>query len=196
MDQMPVHDEDLSRLVEQISSGDRAALQALASEAYVELRRLAHRQLARGHNETLNTTSLVNEWYVRMAEAGGVSLQDRRHFFVLAARIMRQILCAYSRERMTAKRGGGARALPIDEVEESQLEQAELEQAERFVEVDDALERLAAVEPRLAQVVELRFFGGLNEADTAQAMQTSLRSVQRMWADARGRLLADMEGNV
>ncbi len=186
LEQTPL--DDLTQWLNSVGAGDTAALRRLATETYLELRRLAHAQLRRHEQHTLNTTGLVHEWYLRMAGAGGITLHNRKHFFVLAAKIMRQVTCAYARERVAAKRGGGERAVPIDEVEE-----AALKDADRFIELGHSLERLAAREPRLALVVELRFFGGLTEDEAAEAMDTSVRSVQRLWAEARTQLLQDVE---
>lgn len=184
----PLPDDELERLLGGLRHGDGQALRRLATDTYLELRRLARNQLARNQVLTLGTTGLVNEWYLRMGESHGVDVADRGHFFVLAARIMRQVLCAHARERSAQKRGGGEAVLPIDEVEESRLHQAR-----QFVELDIALERLARTEPPLARVVELRFFAGLTEPETAQAMDLPLRTVQRLWAQARQRLIDEVD---
>lgn len=161
-------------------AGDDGAWQRLVAVMYADLRRLAHRQLAApGREQTLNTTGLVHECYLRLADVAGAP-NDRGHFFALAARVMRQVIVDYARERLALKRGGGEQQIPLDEVCE-----AELKQAQHFAALDDALGTLMAVDERQARVVECRFFAGLSEEETAQALDMSLRSVQRDWQQAR-----------
>lgn len=169
---------ELTQLLHAANEGDQPALNRLVALLYVDLRQLAHR--CRKGSEALDTTSLVHECYLRFLGSGELEVNDRAHFFNLAARIMRQLLCDYARERLAAKRGGGA---PHVELRESDA--AEQSEAEHCLAVDQALERLAESHPRQARVVECRFFAGLTEEETAEALDRSLRSVQRDWQGAR-----------
>jgi RNA polymerase sigma factor (TIGR02999 family) len=156
--------------------------------AYAELRRLAHAQL-RGERvgHTLNTTALVHEAYVRLAERqqGWV---DRPHFLALAAQAMRRILIDHARRHRSARRGGGDRqVVPLDQVE-IPVEQ----RADALLALDDALTRLSAFDERRCRVVECRFFGGLSEAETAAALGVALRTVKRDWAKAKAWLYQEL----
>lgn len=178
---------ELTQLLQAANEGDQPALNRLVALLYVDLKQLAHR--CRGGSEVIDTTGLVHECYLRFLNSGELAVNDRAHFFNLAARVMRQLLCDYARERLAAKRGGGA---PHLELRESDA--AERAEAEHCLAVDQALQRLAELHPRQARVVECRFFAGLTEEETAEAMDRSLRSVQRDWKTARewlaGRLQA------
>ena len=171
---------DITQMLAQARAGDAGAWQQLVALMYADLRRLAHRQLASpGREQTLNTTGLVHECYMRLADVAGAP-NDRGHFFALAARVMRQVIVDYARERLAQKRGGGEQHIPLDEVSE-----AEIKQAQHFAALDDALGTLVRVDERQARVVECRFFAGLSEEETAHALGTTLRSVQRDWQQAR-----------
>lgn len=169
---------ELTQLLQAASQGDQPALNRLVALLYVDLRQLAHR--CRRGSEVLDTTSLVHECYLRFLRSGDFAVNDRAHFFNLAARIMRQLLCDYARERLAAKRGGGA-----DHFELREDDASERAEAEHCLEVDQALEQLAEYQPEQARVVECRFFAGLTEEETAEALDRSLRSVQRDWQHAR-----------
>lgn len=169
---------ELTQLLQAASDGDQPALNRLVALLYVDLKRLAHR--CRKGSEALDTTSLVHECYLRFLNSGELEVNDRAHFFNLAARIMRQLLCDYARERLAAKRGGGAAHF---ELRESDV--TERAEAEHCLAVDQALKRLADLHPQQARVVECRFFAGLTEEETAEALDRSLRSVQRDWKAAR-----------
>lgn len=168
-----------SSWLQQAQSGDPAALQRAFAEVYGELRRLAHGQLAGQYGRTLETTGLVHEAYLRLA-GHHAPINDRGHFFALAARVMRQVIVDFARERLAAKRGGGERGIPLEDVDPG-----ELKQAEDMIALDDVLQELARGEPRQAQVVECRYFAGLTEPETAEALSISERSVQRDWQQAR-----------
>jgi RNA polymerase sigma factor (TIGR02999 family) len=170
---------ELTLLIRAASDGDEPALNRLVALLYVDLRRLAQR-LQRGQSHTLDTTSLVHECYLRFLNSGRLALNDRAHFFNLAARVMRQLLCDYARERLAEKRGGGAAHFELRD--DDAAEQAE---ANHCLAVDQALADLAEIEPTQARVVECRFFAGLTEQETAEALDRSLRSVQRDWQQAR-----------
>lgn len=148
---------------------------------YQELRAIAHRRLvARGRGGTLSTTALVHEAYLKLVDQSQSGWKDRAHFFALASLAMRHVLVDRARERHALKRGGEHRQVTLNDDVTSVEEQADL-----LLQIDEALERLAAFEPRLAQVVECRFFGGLTEADTAEALGVTIRTVQRDWVKAR-----------
>jgi len=153
----------------------------LVPQLYEELRRLARAHLRRerpGH--TLGTTALVHEAYVRLAGQAGLSADDRTRFFAIASNTMRRVLVDYARERRRIKRGGGAAAVPLDDVEPFLSE----EEADELLALDDALDRLATLDPRAASVVQHRFFGGFTLDETASLLDVSLKTVQRDWLAA------------
>ena len=167
--------------------GDPDAFAQAYAAAYDELRRLAHRQLrALRPGETLVTTALVNEAFLKLVRRP-VGLADRTHFFSLAARAMRQILVDYARERQSKKRGGDRHRTTLDPAHLS----AEAI-ADEMIDVDAALTRLAAVDARLAQLVELRFFGGMTEEEIAEAGGVAVRTVRRDWTKARAFLYREL----
>jgi len=153
----------------------------LVPQLYEELRRLARAHLRRerpGH--TLGTTALVHEAYVRLAGQAGLSADDRTRFFAIASNTMRRVLVDYARERRRIKRGGGAAAVPLDDVEPFLSE----DEADELLALDDALDRLATLDPRAASVVQHRFFGGFTLDETASLLDVSLKTVQRDWLAA------------
>jgi RNA polymerase sigma factor (TIGR02999 family) len=181
---------DTNALLQAHAAGDRVGVARLFPAFYDELRRLAHRQLANGvadGDRTLNTTALVHEAFLKLGQRDGLAVENRRHFFALVAQAMRQIIVDDARRHMTGKRGGGAVRLAFDE----NIVAVDGE-AERLVALDRALARLDAIDPRLARVVECRFFAGLSESETAEALDMSLRSVQRHWLRARGWLRQEL----
>lgn len=172
------------------AAGDRATVTRLFPAFYDELRRLAHRQLVpgdRGRPRTLNTTALVHEAYIKLG-GSGLSVGDRAHFFALAARAMRQIIIDDARQHKAEKRGGGIRPVTLDG-----NSVAIDEEADQLLAVDDALSQLEALDERLARVVECRFFAGLTESETSEALSVSLRTVQRDWLRARALLRGALE---
>jgi RNA polymerase sigma factor (TIGR02999 family) len=180
---------EITRLLHASAAGDGEAFAALVPLLYGELRQLAHRQLVRLRpGETWNTTALVHEAYLKLVHHDG-GYADRAHFFALSARAMRQVLVDYARRRSAAKRGGGGAAVPLDE--DALAADAE---AERVLAVEEAISRLAELDPRLVQVVECRAFAGYTEEETAAALSMSLRSVQRYWMRARGWLAEELRG--
>ena len=149
--------------------------------AYRELRAIAHRRLmAGGTNGTLSTTALVNEAYLKLAEQAPGRWNDRAHFFALASVVMRHVLIDRAREHSTLKRGGVRQRVTLDDAEMGVDVEADV-----LLQLNDALDKLAAFEPRLARVVECRFFGGLTEKETADALDLTVRTVQRDWVKAR-----------
>jgi RNA polymerase sigma factor (TIGR02999 family) len=149
--------------------------------AYRELRAIAHRRLmAGGTNGTLSTTALVNEAYLKLADQAPGRWNDRTHFLALASVVMRHVLIDRAREHGALKRGGERQRVTLDEAEMSVDVEADV-----LLQLNDALDTLAAFEPRLARVVECRFFGGLTEKETADALDLTVRTVQRDWVKAR-----------
>jgi len=170
------------------SDGDEAALERLIPLVEAELHRLARRYLAQeraGH--TLQTTALVNEAYLRLIDWRAVSWQNRAHFFGVSANLMRRILVDFARRRPHLKRPGEARQVSLDEALE-----VSPERSADLVALDDALEALAALDPRKGQVVELRFFGGLSVAETAEVLQVSPVTVMREWNKAKAWLYYEL----
>ena len=169
---------EVTRLLEAAEAGDREALDRLVPLVYEDLRRVAHRQLDReGAGHTLQTTALVNEAYLKLVGGGSVSATSRAHFLAIAARAMRQVLVDYARRRKAAKRGSGVISVTLGD--EPQPADAS---AEDLLALDEALERL---DPRQRQVIECRFFGGMEEKDIAAALGVSERTVRRDWVKAR-----------
>lgn len=180
--------DDITRLLDQARDGEREAWSSLLRHAYADIKRLARRQLAQGATlPTLNTTVLVNEWYLRAAAENAVP-ESRRHFFALTAKIMRQVICAYARDRATAKRGGDRVRIDL-----GLLDRELSEEAHRFVELDQALDRLATENEDMVRVVECRFFAGMTEPETMEATGIPLRTVQWLWSQARERLARILE---
>ena len=166
-----------------------AAAEILFPLLYEELRRIAHRQLGverAGH--TLCTTALVHEAYFKLADQTRAQFASRAHFLAVAAQAMRRILVGYARKVRTEKRGGNWRRLDLDQVD-IPVE----ERAEALVGLDGALERLTTLNPRLSQVVECRFFGGMTEEETATALGVTERTIRRDWVKAKGWLLSDLD---
>lgn len=159
----------------------RRTLDHLVPEVYDELRAIARRQLSiRGGQQTLATSGLVHEAYLRLSSQDRVAWSDRGHFIALTALAMRHVLVDRAKARQTTKRGGQLRQVTLDE---SSL--AADRQSDALLEIHDAVERLAAVEPRLAELIDCRFFAGLSEAEIAEARGVTTRTVQRDWAKAR-----------
>lgn len=174
--------DGVTELLLDVGNGRRDALDRLFPIVYEELRRVAHARLKRepeGH--TLNTTALVHEAYMKLVDVTRVEWRDRVHFLSMAARAMRRILIDYARQHRAARRGGGVVPLDLNDV----LVAAD-QQAETLSVLDDALEQLGTLNPRLVRVVECRYFAGMTEAETAQALDVNERTVRRDWIKARG----------
>jgi len=173
--------QEITQLLVDWSNGNQAALDQLMPLVYTELRQLAHRYMRRerlGH--TMQTTALIHEAYLRLVDQTKVRWENQAHFFGIAARLMRQILIEHARSHTRAKRGGGAVTLSLDEAAlVSQARAAEL------LALNDALERLAVVDPRKSRVVELRFFGGLSVEETARVLNIAPNTVLRDWRLAK-----------
>jgi RNA polymerase sigma factor (TIGR02999 family) len=172
---------DVSQLLERIEAGDTEAAQELLPVVYDELRRLAaHKMAHEAAGQTLQPTALVHEAWLRLAGQIGRRFRDRRHFFNAAAEAMRRILIDRARRRQSARHGGGQERLDADE-----LALVAPESDERLLAVHDALDRLAAEDRVKAEVVKLKFFVGLSDREVAEALDLSLRTVERHWAYAK-----------
>lgn len=179
-----------------LRDGSPDALDRLMPLVYEQLRRMAHRQLgAEPTGHTLDTTALVHEAYLRLVDQTRAQWHDRAHFFAVAAQAMRRILIDYARRHCAVRRGGLDGAAPFA-ISLDAVELSVTERAETLLALDEALERLALVDARLARVVECRFFAGLTEDETAQALDVSVRTVAREWTLARGWLYRDLSGDV
>ena len=178
----------VTRLLIAWREGDQEAPRELFAILYQELRRLARAQLRRRQSDTLATTGLVHEAFVKLADRTRLDLRDHGHFLALAARAMRQILVDHARKRLADKRGGAA---VMGALEEAGVAGDDMNAAE-LIALDDALVRLETLDRRLAQVVEMRFFAGFSVKDTADALGVSERSVKRDWQKARAFLYAEL----
>ena len=181
-------EQDISEALAALSRGAPEAMDRLMPLVYRELKRIAHRQLgaeSRGH--TLSTTAVVHEAYLRLSTQTAVQWQDEGQFFALAARAMRRVLIDYARQHQAARRGGpGRSAIALELLEHGDSPAISLPQrADSLLALDEALENLRRMDERLAQVVECRFFAGLTEVETAQALHSSQRTVSRDWKMAR-----------
>jgi RNA polymerase sigma factor (TIGR02999 family) len=189
---MPVLQPDTLSLLRASRSGDESVFDALFSRMYGELREIAHQHLRSFRpGETLNTTALVHEAYIKLVDQGQAQPQDRAHFLALASRAIRFILVDHARARTAAKRGGHARPVELESI---QL--AVDERAEDLLQLDDALQKLAQLDERLATVVEYRFFGGLAHDEIAEATGRSVPTVKRDWTRARTWLFHAMKDAV
>ena len=179
--------EETTQLLQAWSRGDRAALNQLTPHVYDQLRRLAGRFMQNESPRTIQATALVHEAYLRLVDVTNVDWQNRAQFFALSARIMRNILLDNARARSAAKRGGQQARVNLDEIPD-----APAQEGTDLVALDDALTALAAVDPRKAQVIELRFFGGLSIEETAAALHVSAETVLREARAARAWLKRDL----
>jgi len=171
----------VTQLLQEWSQGYDGALAALTPLVYDELRRLAHHYMkGERPDHTLQTTALVNEAYLRLADQTASNWQSRAHFFAVAARAMRQILVSYARSNRAQKRGGGAARIELDE---SAI--LSPQQSKEIVDLHEALERLGTLDSRKAQVVELKFFGGLNYDEIAEVLKIARMTARRDWEFAK-----------
>jgi RNA polymerase sigma-70 factor (ECF subfamily) len=181
---------EVTQLLLAWSEGDKQAFDRLVPLVYDELRRLARNYMRKERaGQTLQTTALIYEAYVRLIDANRVEWQNRAHFFGVAARLMRQILVGFARERGSQKRGGGARRVSLDEamiIDEGRDED--------LVALDEALDALGQFDARKAQVVEMRYFGGLTEEEIAETLNVSPETVRRDWRLARSWLRQRLSG--
>lgn len=186
--------QDVTGLLIDWSNGNQAALDELLPLVNSELRKLASRYMRRespGHS--LQTSALVNEAYLRLIDQKNVRWQNRAHFFGIAAQLMRRILIDHARSHQYQKRGGGAVQVSLDEA--AAVTEA---RAAELLAIDEALEKLTAMDIRKGRIVELRFFGGLTEEETAEVMKISVPTIQREWRAAKAwlhRMLTDGEND-
>lgn len=183
--------ESITALMRAHRDGVPGAFDRLVEAVYPELRRVARQQLRHGRPDPplLDTTGLVHETYLKLVDQAVIDAHDRGHFLAIAARAMRQVIIDHARTRSAARRGAGAAHVPLDD----QMAAVQ-SQAEQLLAVDQALERLAAEDSRLLQVVECRFYAGYSEAETAEALAVSTRTVERDWLRARAWLRRSMNG--
>jgi RNA polymerase sigma factor (TIGR02999 family) len=180
-------ERSVTRLLLAWGEGDEAALDALTPVVYEELRRIARRSLARERSpRTLQATALVHEAFIRLVDVRRVQWQNRAHFFAVAARLMRRVLVDLARTRLAQKRGGGAQRITLNEAVAVSRMPGDL------VAIDAALAALARVDARKAQVVELRFFGGLTVEESAEVLKVSPETVMRDWKMAKVWLLREL----
>jgi RNA polymerase sigma factor (TIGR02999 family) len=185
---MPL-DGEITGLLASLREGDRGALDRLFPLVYQELRGRAHRRLAAHRSgDTLSTTALVHEAYLKLTDSAHNTYHDRIHFYAVASKAMRQILVDYARRNSAAKRSGGRPvALDPDVL-------ADPSRAQELLELDEALGELERLDPRLARVVELRFFGGLSVEEAGDALGVSPRTIKRDWRKARAFLYQTIQG--
>ena len=180
--------QEINEALSALSRGAPEAMDQLMPLVYHELKRVAHRQLgAEAGGHTLSTTAVVHETYLRLAEQSRAQWVDRSQFYAIAARTMRRVLIDYARQHNAARRGGpGRTAVPLELLEHGDSSAISIhERADALIALDDALEDLGRMDERMARVVECRFFAGLNEVETADALGVSQRTVARDWQMAR-----------
>lgn len=182
---------EITQWLDAARDGDRSALDRVLGVLYQELHAMARRQLAGQHGQTLDPTALVHEAYLKLIGGHAAQFDDRAHFFAYAATAMRSVVVDYARQRMAQKRGGDLhRVTDLPEDIEGGLRMDE-----DMLGLDAALTRLAAVDARLAQVVELRYFAGFSEIEIAALLERSERSIRRDWQKARIFLLASLQSS-
>jgi RNA polymerase sigma factor (TIGR02999 family) len=189
-------DDGITEALVALRQGTPGAMDRLMPLVYDQLRRVAHRQLgAEPAGHTLTTTALVHEAYLRLVDQSRVQWQDRAHFFAVAARAMRRILIDYARRYRAARRGGGPDGVPTKPISLDSTELPAAERADALLALDEALDRLELIDARAARVVDCRFFAGLTEVETAEALAVSPRTVAREWALAKGWLYQELQGD-
>ena len=188
---MPAADpHEVTQLLGDWSQGNAGALEKLAPLVYDELRRLAHHYMqGQRPDHTLQTTALVNEAYLRLADKARPDFANRSHFFAVAAKAMRHILVDQAKAAQRQKRGGGAAKVALDEVA-----LVSPQEPKAILDLNDALERLGTLDSRKAQVVELRYFGGLKEDEIAEVLKVSAVTVRRDWVFAKTWLYGQLQG--
>ena len=186
---MAVSPHEVTQLLQRWRNGDKAALDKLTPLVYDELHRLAHQYISRerpGH--TLQTTALVNEAYVRLVEQKDVKWENRAHFFAVSAQVMRHILVDYARQHSSEKRGGFFQPVTLGDVLV-----VSRERAAELVGLDEAMQALNEIHPRRSKVVELRYFGGLNNTEAAAVLKVSEATIQRDWRFAKAWLYRELQ---
>ena len=191
--------QTVTRLLQELRTGNRQAFGDLLPRVYDELHQLAQRQRRQWvGNETLNPTALVHEAYLRLVEQSAPQWASRPHFLAVASTAMRQILLDYAKRMHAAKRGGGQPPVPLHEVEEALRSEEDLSEAgsEALLALDDSLRRLEQQDRRQSRIVECRFFGGMSIDETAEALGISPATVSRGWAMAQAWLYRDLKRNL
>jgi RNA polymerase sigma factor (TIGR02999 family) len=179
---------EVTRLLSELTHGGRDALDQLLPLIYDELREIAHRRLQFEHEgHTLDSGALVHEAYVKLADLDRMKWQNRAHFFAVAAQAMRRLLVDHATRRSTQKRGGVQRQVALEDVVLSADERSD-----QLLALDDALRRLTAIDARVSQVVEYRFFGGMSVEETAEVLDISTATVKRDWQMARAWLAREL----
>jgi RNA polymerase sigma factor (TIGR02999 family) len=185
---MDPESSETTRLLRAWAGGDRCALDRLAPRVYDELRRLARNLMRREREErTIQATALVHEAFLRLVDVNNVDWKQKAHFFAICAQVMRRILLEGARRRATSKRGGA-----WDRVTLEGIAQTGISSSRELIALDEALTRLGAADPRKAQVVELRYFGGLSVEETAAVLKVSPDTVARDWRSARAWLHSEL----
>lgn len=180
--------QDVTFFLQGVAAGDSGAFDEVVAIVYPELRQIARRQLRRVRfGETLDTTCLVHEAYLKLADQQAAKWQNRNHFFAISAHAMRQILVDHARRHTAQKRGGGEAAESLEDVHA-----VVVDDAEHILKLNEALDRLGEADERMLRVVECRFFSGLSEQEIADALDVSPTTVQRLWRRARALLRAQM----
>ncbi len=190
------HRHTVTRLLQELRSGDRRAFEELLPLVYDELHELAHRQRRRWEgDETLNTTALIHEAYLRLVDQSGPHWASHPHFLAVASTAMRQVLLDYAKRQRAAKREGGRRRVPLEAVEAvlQAGDDAPEARSEAIIAVEEALRRLERHDPTQGRIVECRFFGGMTIEDTAEALGISPATVKRRWAVAQAWLYRDLK---
>jgi RNA polymerase sigma factor (TIGR02999 family) len=183
----------ITLLLRRATEGDRAALDEVFSSLYPDLRRVARARLhSQGRADSMNTTVLVHESFMRLVGASGLRLEDRRHFFAYAAKTMRNVIIDAAREHQAERRGGGAEHVRLDTENAPQV--PDTSASEELLRVNDALLELEALDPELVQVVEMRYFGGYSEQEIADFQGVTERTVRRRWDKARTLLYVALGG--
>lgn len=190
---MTINADDLTGLLIEWGQGDKAALDRLTPLVYDEIRRIAHRYVQREREgQTLQTTALVNEAYLRLAGSANITWQNRAHFYAVTAQVMRRILIDHARRRQYVKHGGETQRVSF-EVAISEVGLMSQPRAAELLALDEALDELARLDPRKSRVVELRYFGGLSLEETAKVLEVSLMTVRRDWRAAKAWLFRRMK---
>ena len=173
-------------LLQRAAGGDRAALDAVYVSLYPDLKRLARARLRQqGRGDSVSTTLLVHESFVRLVGARDLRLEDRRHFFAYAAKTMRNIIIDSARERLAERRGGGAEHVTLGDADSDAMQVADTGASDELMSVNEALRELETVDAELAELVEMRYFGGYSEVEIAELQGVNERTVRRRWDKAR-----------